>query len=410
MTPFYRLLAAALLLTVAACSQVPDDPTAALSPQAFGTPQNDEVLDLTRYSGGVYAVGNTKGSLYAANQGNTDVFITKIGSDKRTVWSRQFGNTGDDGVSKVATDGGGNVYVFGSTTGSLARTNRGGTDFFLRKYSSAGNVVWTLQFGLETNDTPIDLVTTSNSVYVVGSSAGKGFFLYRYTFSGNTYWKRQLRTSLESPSISLDAAGDVYMTDTVDGQVIDVGFERRTYDIRLEKFSGGGALLWTRVYDFSEDDFAYQLVAHGGKVFLLANRYYVSDDDSAYVLYVFSDTGNLDRRQGLGLNDSYDQQLSNELRLFVDGSGIYTDTFTRYNQSTRPDMPDERVFRKYRSDGSLAWEKDLLSFGTMTAVAERGAGEVYVGGYTGSAYRPAAQSDALLVKLNAGTGATVWNK
>lgn len=410
MTPFYRLLAAALLLTVAACSQAPKTKTAALAPQAFGTLQNDELLDVASYSGGVYAVGNTRGSLYAANRGNTDVFITNTSSDKRTVWSRQFGTAADDRVSDVKTDSSGNVYVFGNTAGNLARTNRGGTDFFLRKYGGAGNVVWTLQFGLETNDTPIDLVTTANSVYVVGSSAGKGFFLYRYTLAGNTWWKRQLRTSLESPLISLDAAGNVYLADTVAGPVIDVGFDVQTYDIRLEKFSGGGALLWTKVHDVSEDDFAYQLIAHGGKVFLLANRYYFSDDDSAYVLYVFSDTGNLDRGQTLDLNGSYDQQLNNDLRLVVDGSGIYTDTFTRYDESTRPDMPDERSLKRYRFDGSLVWEKDFLTFGTMAAVAERGAGEVYVGGYSGSAYNPTVQNDALLVKLNAGTGATVWNK
>lgn len=412
MAPSYRLVAAALLLLVTACSQLParTGGTNNLTPQAFGTPQNDEIFDLASYSGGVYAVGNTTGSLYAANRGSSDAFITKIGSDKRTLWSRQFGTPGSDRASHVATDAGGNVYVFGNTTGNLARTSGGGTDFLLRKYSAAGNVVWTRQFGLETNDTPLDLVSTRDSVYALGSSAGKGFFVYRYNFSGGTWWKRQLRTSLESPELSLDAAGNVYVAATVEGEVVDVGFELQTYDIRLEKFSGGGALLWARVYDFSENDIAYQVVAHGGRVFVLANRYYFSDDDSAYVLYAFSGAGDLERAQALALNNSYDQQLSNSLRLFIGGSGIYTDTLTDYERLNDPDKPDERTLRRFRLDGTPVWEKDFLAFGTTTAVAERGTGEVYVGGYTGSAYNPAVPSNALLLKLSAATGATVWSK
>lgn len=403
MTPVYRFAAAALLLTVAACSQTPNPEAAALAPQAFGTPQNDEVLDLVGYSGGVYAVGNTRGSLHAANKGDADVFITKIGSDKRTVWSRQFGTSGADGASHVATDAGGNVYVFGNTTGNLARTNRGGTDFFLRRYSASGGVVWTLQFGLDANDAPLDLVTTSNSVYVLGSDGGE-LFLYRFNLNGSIWWKRQIRTLFGPGSASLDASGNVYVASTFEG-TWDHTFEAYDIDFRLEKFSNAGAPLWTNTYNYSDEDIVYQMIAHGSKVYLLANSYYFSDDDSAYALHTFSGTGELERRQYLEPNDSNDLQLSNDLRLFVGGSGIYTDTLTDYYRTNDPDRPNERTLKRYRLDGTFVWEKNFLAFGTLTAVAGRGASDAYVGGYTGGAPR-----DALLHKLSAATGATVWSK
>ncbi len=412
----YRLVTAALLLFVAACSQLParTGGTNHLTPQAFGTPQNDEIFDLASYSGGVYAVGKTGGSLYAASRGSSDAFITKIGSDKRTLWSRQFGTSGDDRVSRVVTDSSSNVYVFGSTTGDLTRPNRGGSDFFLRKYSASGRTLWTLQFGLETNDTPLDLVTTSKGVYVVGQSAGKGFFLYRYNFGGGTWWKRQLRTASSassSPSFSLDSAGNVYVSGTTTNvPVPDLPGETGS-DIRLEKFSGSGARLWTKVYNFSYEDYAAQIVAHGSSVFLLASVYEFRDDNSTYALYNFSGNGELNRSTYLGPDDSYDLQLSNDVRLDADGSGIYTDTLTDYYRTNDPDMPNERTLKRYRLDGTLVWERGgWTQVGTPTAVAERGTGEVYVGGYTGSAYNPDAPSDALLVKLSAATGATVWSK
>lgn len=361
MALFYRPVTAALLLLVAACSQLParTGGTNHLTPQAFGTPQNDEIFDLAGYSGGVYAVGKTGGALYAANRGSSDAFITKIGSDKRTLWSRQFGTSGDDRVSRVVTDPSSNVCVFGSTTGDLAHPNRGGSDFLLRKYSPSGRTLWTLQFGLETNDTPLDLVTTSNSVYVVGRSAGKGFFLYRYNVGGGTWWKRQLRTASSassSLSFSLDSAGDVYASRTITSvPVPDLPGETGS-DIRLEKFSGSGARLWTKVYNFSYEDYAAQIVAHGSSVFLLASVYEFRDD-SAYALYNFSGNGELNRSTYLGPDDSYGLQLSNDLRLYADGSGIYTDTLTDYYRTNDPDRPSERTLKRFRLSGTLVREQ-----------------------------------------------------
>ena len=186
MTSARRLFAAALLFTVAACSQVspPGGAQPGLGAQAFGTRQNDEVLALATYQGGVYAVGNTKGSLYAPNRGDTDVFITRVGSNKRTVWSRQFGTPNADEAAKVATDTSGNVYVFGQTGGALARALRGSSDFFLRKYTAAGSTVWTRQVGLEAGETPLDLRVTGNSVYAAGRSGGE-YVIYRYTSRGS---------------------------------------------------------------------------------------------------------------------------------------------------------------------------------------------------------------------------------
>jgi len=113
----------------------------------FGTPDTDTALGLYGDPSGVYVVGATIGALEGENAGGADAFIRKYKPNGDLLWTDQFGTTADETASDVATARGG-VYVVGSTGGSLAgQTSLGGTDGFLQKYTRAGLVEWTYQFG-----------------------------------------------------------------------------------------------------------------------------------------------------------------------------------------------------------------------------------------------------------------------
>ncbi|MHB8453649.1 MAG: SBBP repeat-containing protein [Acidiferrobacterales bacterium] len=91
--------------------------------------------------GNVYVAGSTDGSL----DGNTltgmnDFFLTQYNAAGTKVYTKQMGVTGvvTEGES-VATDSSGNVYVAGSTDGGLdGNTLMGTEDFFVTRYSTAG--------------------------------------------------------------------------------------------------------------------------------------------------------------------------------------------------------------------------------------------------------------------------------
>jgi hypothetical protein len=117
--------------------------------QRVGNSQNDEARSLSiDATGNVYVAGWAYKSV-----GNTDIFIVKLNSDGWLIWDKQFGTLEAEYTCAISTDASGNVYVAGSTKGSLFGTNAGkkdilkeflfGTagkkDIFIVKYDSNGN-------------------------------------------------------------------------------------------------------------------------------------------------------------------------------------------------------------------------------------------------------------------------------
>lgn len=64
-----------------------------------------------------------------------DTFVRKAAASGAELWLRRIDASAADDALGVAVDSTGNVYVAGRTLGDLARTNAGGFDAFVRKYS-----------------------------------------------------------------------------------------------------------------------------------------------------------------------------------------------------------------------------------------------------------------------------------
>ncbi|MGH9260477.1 MAG: SBBP repeat-containing protein, partial [Acidimicrobiales bacterium] len=113
--------------------------------------------------GGVYVAGSTRGSLDGnPNQGGTDAFLVKYDRDGNQAWVRQFGSAAgpipDDDVSGIAASPDGNVYVVGTTWGSMGGApNAGEQDLFLAKYSGAGDQLWVRLLGTAESDFARDI-------------------------------------------------------------------------------------------------------------------------------------------------------------------------------------------------------------------------------------------------------------
>jgi hypothetical protein len=131
--------------------------------------------------------GSTSGDLDGADDGvgfddplsgGADFFLAKFDSSGNLLFTRQLGTTPDDGASGVAVDGAGNIYVTGSTAGDLDGTNVGdplfgSTDFFLAKFDPSGNLLFTRQLGTVPADEAAGVaVDGAGNVYVAGSTAG----------------------------------------------------------------------------------------------------------------------------------------------------------------------------------------------------------------------------------------------
>ena len=71
-------------------------------------------------------------------------------------------------------DAQGNSYVAGSTAGTLAgQTSAGGVDAFVHAFDSAGNDLWTRQFGGSDLDVAVDVAVAGGNAYVAGLTDGR---------------------------------------------------------------------------------------------------------------------------------------------------------------------------------------------------------------------------------------------
>jgi hypothetical protein len=113
-------------------------------------------LNAAEYTEGLAA--DNLGNVYIAGRTSTPgtnfhAFINKYDGSGTLEWTRQLG-TGPPTTNAwgLSADGQGNAYMVGSTGASLAEPNLGGSDVFVTKYDTSGNLIWTHQFGSDNED------------------------------------------------------------------------------------------------------------------------------------------------------------------------------------------------------------------------------------------------------------------
>jgi hypothetical protein len=221
----------------------------------FGTAAIDDVSAVAAHpAGGAYLAGYTLGTLGASSLGSSDAFVRRFDPAMNVLWTAQFGSTGYDFATAVATDATGSVYVAGSTDGSVDAPGAGAYDGFLRKYSQTGQLLWGKQFGTAASDEAAGVALDGlGGVYVAGQTAGalggprKGLtdgYVRKYDAAGNLVWSLQVGTPSHDQlfDVAADATG-VYVTGATQGQI--GGPNAGSSDFFMSKFDLTGSPLWS---------------------------------------------------------------------------------------------------------------------------------------------------------------------
>jgi hypothetical protein len=189
------------------------------------------------FTGWTYSTNfpTTTGAQQTSKSGTSttsDAFVVKLDNAGSRLWGTYYGGTGtedDDpvaiGYAGMATDGVGNIFITGSTTGNFPTTTGayqttygGGTDGFAVKFDTSGVRQWATYIGGSAKDIGAG----------IASNAVGGVLVTGFTSSTNTSFAMSTNT---------------YQANNAGGE-----------DVFVIKLSGAGARVWSTYYGGTGND------------------------------------------------------------------------------------------------------------------------------------------------------------
>jgi outer membrane protein assembly factor BamB len=228
----------------------------------------------------IFVAGSMAGSFDGqTSAGGADLWVSKYDATGNRLWSRLLGTTGKDGANAIAVSGGA-VYVAGVTASALpGSTAAGKTDIALARYDESGTLVWSRSFGSSADEAATGVaVDASGNVYVSGttsgtlpgavSAGGNDIFLAKFDPSGARLWVKQLGTSAadSGTGVAVGADGGIYVSGITAGPL--GGTFVGATDAVLAKFDATGAVVWTRQLGSLAVDEGSAVATDGVSVFL----------------------------------------------------------------------------------------------------------------------------------------------
>jgi uncharacterized delta-60 repeat protein len=166
------------------------------------------------------------------------------------AWVARYdgGLADDDGAWAIAVDGSDNIYVTGYSWG-----NGTSSDYATIKYDSAGNQSWVDRYNGpgSSEDWAWDIaLDKSGNIYVTGWSTGNGtvsdFATIKYDVNGSQLWVARYNGPANgydlAYALTLDNAGNVYVTGWSQGNFTDADYATIKYD-------SSGSQLWVARYN-----------------------------------------------------------------------------------------------------------------------------------------------------------------
>ncbi|MCD6027366.1 MAG: hypothetical protein K0R08_1885 [Solimicrobium sp.] len=218
-------------------------------------------------AGNMYVTGFTNTALPDQKQiGTQEYFIAKYDSDGNLIWRKQIGDDaalnaatrGNTEAYGIAVDNAGNSYVTGVTnTGLFGQKQNGSYDYFIVKYDSTGNFIWSKQAGASGGDIFGSgiAVDSAGNIHVtgyitlntvVGQTNPDYYFVAKYDSNGVLAWSRQADANgghSVPNGISVDTAGNSYVAGSTDASLFGAA-QNGLKDLFIAKYDSNGALKW----------------------------------------------------------------------------------------------------------------------------------------------------------------------
>jgi hypothetical protein len=231
--------------------------------KTIGGSSQDVAYSIIQSSDGGYVVAGGTGSFGA---GGSDIYVVKLDSGGNVQWTKTIGGSSQDVAYSIiqSSDGG---YVVAGGTGSFGA---GDSDIYVVKLDSSGNVIWTKTIGGSLTDVAYSIIQSSDGGYAVagytGSFGAGGWDIYvvKLDASGNVQWTKTIGGSYGDEANSIIQSSDGGYV--VAGWTESFGAGDR--DMFVVKLDSSGNVQWTKTIGGSNDDGALSIIqsSDGGYV------------------------------------------------------------------------------------------------------------------------------------------------
>lgn len=273
--------------------------------KSIGGIDNDASISIIFNNGYIYITGYFKalvdfdpntGTNNLTSLGQTDIFLLKLDDSGNLIWVKQIGGTSIDVALSVNCDIVGNVLLAGNFFDivdfdpgipTLNLSSNGGSDVFIAKFDSSGNLIWANSAGGPANDTGNGVVTDSaGNIYIAGEfnstvdfDPGTGvsslttignmdIFLLKLNSAGVFEWVKQVggANPESARSLAIDKEYNIIVTGDFKGDVnFDPGISNlimnggSNSDIYISKFNAAGNFLWAKKMGGNGYDIPYSI-------------------------------------------------------------------------------------------------------------------------------------------------------
>jgi hypothetical protein len=331
----------------------------------------DDAYSIQQTSDGGYIIA---GGTYSFGAGGSDAFIVKLDSLGNVTWAKTIGGAYNDVAYSIqqTSDGGyiiaGGTYSFGA----------GGSDAFIVKLDSLGNVTWAKTIGGADDDWPYSIQQTSDGGYIIAGktysfgAGGSDAFIVKLDSLGNVTWAKTIGGAYFDVAYSIQQ--------TSDGGYIITGYMDGAFIVKL---NSSGNVTWAKtigeVYFYSPFAYSIQQTSDGGYI-MVVGRYIVKLDFSGNlswakeILYLFDYAYSIQQTSdggyiiAAGKTDSFDAGGSNDVFIV-----------------------------KLNSSGNVTWAKTIggvYFYIWPYSIQQTSDGGYIIAGYT------SAEGDAFVIKLD----------
>lgn len=360
--------------------------------------------------GGTYYIGN----------GLSDGFVAKYDGNANLQWFRLIGGAGVDKCMGMALDATDNIYLCGTFQGSMTVENftvqsNGGTDFYVVKLNSSGDILWLKSFGGILDDVAYSIgVNVSNNVFLCGTFGGSmqigdstlsatsivQSYIMKLSDIGNPTWAMKPVSSSNNVSNSLTVLPDGnvavagYYSLNMSLGNFSVSSSSASYDVFLCSINDDGVVNWLTKAGGAYDDVSTALTNDTqGNLLLCGNMSGSAAFDTFYLanagyndpfIAKYDENGNcVWARSGQGLDLDMVNGISCDAQGNVYATGLYENSIT-FSEHTISGYDQRQIFMvSYDANGNLRWLQDAGGSGTDcgTAINTDVTGNVYVSGY-----------------------------